>query len=151
MHSIDRAQVGFGILVLIIGVGTGYLMYTHPEGLNPYWPLGMAMLVPAVFTFAGLHVIAAGLGQTRLSIVMLRAILLGLGVIINWAAFFTKNMECVVTVSFLGLPVLGWRPTEEECRASMRATVAVLDVLVLVLFGVFLWQRRRTLRNEPGT
>ena len=71
----NRPLVAFGTVALIIGVGSGYFMYTQPEGLNPEWPIWMALLAPAVFTLGGLHMIAAGLDQPRLSIVMLRGIL----------------------------------------------------------------------------
>ena len=59
----NHAQIAFGVFTLIVGVGIGYLMYTHPEGLNPSWPMGMAMLVPALFALGGLHIIAAGLDR----------------------------------------------------------------------------------------
>ena len=142
----DRALVAFGIVVLMIAAGTGYLMYTHPEGLNPAWPMWMAMLVPAAFALAGLHVIAAGLGQHRLSRAMLLAITFCLWAIVHWAAFFTPHIQCVATVSFLGAGIAEWYPSEAECRNSLRALLAAIDALVVIAVGVFAWQRHRAPR-----
>lgn len=144
----NLALAAFGLIALIVGVGAGYLMYTHPEGLNPDWPLGMALLAPALFALGGLHMIAAGLGQSRLSIGMLRAIVLGFLAIANWAAFFTTDIQCRATVSFLGIPIFGWHPSEMECRNSLRAIVAGIDVLIIASVGAFVWHRYRTSRKE---
>lgn len=138
----NRAQVAFGVFTLIVGVGIGYLMYTNPEGLNPAWPMWMAMLAPAVFVLGGLHVIAAGLDRPRLSSLTLLAVVFCLGVIVHWAAFFTTHIQCLATVSFLGVAISDWQPSETECRNSLRVLVAVLDVLVVVA-GVYAWHRSR--------
>ena len=139
----NRALVAFGIVTLIVGVGIGHLMYTHPEGLNPAWPLWMALIVPAVFVFGGLHLIAAGLGQPRLSSAMLGAIAFCLWAIVNWAAFFTPHIQCLATVSFLGAKIFDWHPSVTQCRNSLRVIVAVLDALVVVAAGSFAWQKYR--------
>lgn len=149
-HSVDRALVAFGIVTLLIGVGSGYFMYTRPEGLNPAWPVWLALLAPAVFVLGGLHMIAAGLRQPRLSNVMLRAIILCLWAIVHWAAFFTAGFQCVATLSFLGVPIVDWYPSEMECRNSLRTFLAIIDVLVLILVGAFVWHRYRVSRKEPG-
>lgn len=141
----DRALTAFGVVVLIIGVGTGYLIYTNPGGLNPAWPMWMAMLVPVGFALAGLHVIAAGLGRSRLSSAMLLAVVFCLWAIVHWAAFFTPRIQCVATVSFLGAGIAQWHPSEEECRNSLRVLVAGIDALVLIAFG---WYRYRAPRKE---
>lgn len=143
----NRALVAFGIFTLAVGVGIGYFMYTRPEGLNPEWPIWMALLVPAVFTLGGLHMIAAGLDQPRLSIFMLRGILFCFWAIVHWAAFFTTHIECVATVSFLGAGIAQWHPSEMECRNSLRVLVVVLDVLVIGVVGAYLWHRQRALRR----
>jgi hypothetical protein len=150
-HSVNRPLFAFGILFLIVGVASGYLMYTQPEGLNPAWPMGMALLAPAVFALGGLHLIAAGLGRPRLSNAMLGAIALCLWVIANWAAFFTAHFQCVATVSFLGAKLVEWHPSELECRNSLRTLMAVVDALLVVAAGVFAWQRNRAPRKEPGS
>lgn len=147
MLSENRAQIAFGVFTLIVGVVVGYFMYAHPEGLNPAWPLGMALLAPAVFAFAGLHIIAAGLGQARLSSAMLVAIMVCLWAIVNWAAFFTTHIQCVATLSFLGAEIFDWYPSETECRNSLRVIVAVMDALVVIAVGVFAWQRNRVPRK----
>ncbi|HKV10398.1 MAG TPA: hypothetical protein VJ725_19810 [Thermoanaerobaculia bacterium] len=141
----------FGLVTLIVGVVTGYFMYTHPEGLNPDWPLGMALIAPAVFVFGGLHMIAAGLGQPRLSILMLRAILLCFWAILNWAGFFSTHVQCRATVSFLGVAVFGWQPSETECLESLRALVASIDTAILIVVAAFLWQRYRASRKKEPT
>jgi hypothetical protein len=146
----NRALVAFGLVAVIVGVGSGYLMYTHPEGLNPAWPIWMALLAPALFVLGGLHVIAAGLHQPRLSDLMLRAIVVCFWAILNWAAFFTTHIQCLVTVSFLGAAIVGWHPSEMECRNSLRILVAGIDALVVISVGVFAWHRYRTARKEPG-
>lgn len=148
--DMKSAQVTFGLFTLIVGVGIGYLIYTHPEGLNPEWPIGMALLAAALFVLGGVLIIAETLGQTRLSIAMLRAILFGLWAVIHWAAFFTTHIQCRVTVSFLGLAIVGWNPSEMECRNSLRAIVGGIDALVVIVVGVFAWQRHQARRKEPG-
>lgn len=144
----ERGLVGFGVIALIIGVGVGYFMYTQPENLNPSWPLGMALLAPALFVLAGLHMIAAGLNQTRLSNAMIRVILVCLLAVVHWAAFFTTH-QCVVTVSFLGAKAFAWYPSEEECRRSLQALVASIDTLIIMAIGAFLWHKHRASRKEP--
>lgn len=143
----NRALVAFGIVTLVVGVGIGYFMYTRPEGLNPEWPIWMALLVPAVFTLGGLHMIAAGLDRPRLSIAMLRGILFCFWAIVHWAAFFTNHIQCLATISFLGAEIVQWHPSEMECRNSLRVLVAVFDVLVIVAAGVYTWHRHRALRR----
>ncbi|HKI02257.1 MAG TPA: hypothetical protein VKK31_09765 [Thermoanaerobaculia bacterium] len=146
----DRAQVAFGILSLTVGVVSGYFMYTHPEGLNPAWPIWMALLAPAVFVLGGLHVIAAGLHQPRLSSATLGAIVFCLWAIVNWAAFFTNHIQCLATLSFLGAKIVKWHPSEMECRNSLRAIVAAIDTLVVIAAGFSAWHRYRAPRKEPG-
>jgi hypothetical protein len=148
-HLVNRPLFAFGIVFLIVGVGSGYLMYTHPEGLNPDWPIGMALLAPAVFALGGLHLIAAGLGRPRLSNAMLGAIVFAFWAIVHWAAFFT-TFQCVATVSFLGAKLVEWYPSEMQCRDSLRTLVVVLDALVVTAVGVFAWYRSRAPRKEPG-
>jgi hypothetical protein len=73
-HLVNRDLILFGIAALVVGLGTGYLIYAHPEGLNPAWPIWMASLAPAVFALGGLHMVAGGLGYPRFSSAMLQAI-----------------------------------------------------------------------------
>jgi hypothetical protein len=146
----ERSQFAFGIFTLIVGVAIGYFMYAYPEGLNPDWPLGMALVVPALFILGGLHIIADALNQTRFSHIMVRGMILGFGAIANWAAFFTTGVQCLATVSFLGLPLFSWEPSEVECRNSLRAIIAGIDLVVIAVIGLFLWHRYRASREEPG-
>lgn len=146
----NRAQISFGVFTLIVGVGIGYLMYTHPEGLNPSWPMWMAMLVPALFALGGLHIIAAGLDRPRLSAITLRAILVCLWAIINWAAFFTTGVQCRAAISFFGAQLINWYPSEVECQKSLQAIIASLDTLVVIVFIAFAWHRHRASRKESS-
>jgi hypothetical protein len=146
----NRAQAAFGLFTVLVGVGIGYLMYSRPEGLNPEWPIGMAMIVPAVFVLGGLHILADGLRQTRLAIAMLRAILVCFWAIVHWGAFFTAHFQCSVTISFLGAGILGWNPSEMECRNSLRLMIAGLDAIVIIVVAVFAWQRYQARLKEPG-
>jgi hypothetical protein len=148
--AMNRAMVAFGLLAVIVGVGIGHLMYTHPEGLNPAWPLWMALLAPALFVLGGLHVIAAGLDQPRLSNAMIRAILVCFWAILHWAAFFTAHFQCRATLSFLGVEIGGWQLSETECRYSLRAFVAILDALVVLVIGAFVWHRYRAPERLPA-
>lgn len=146
--EMKSGQVAFGLFTLIVGVGIGYFMYTRPEGLNPEWPLEMALIVPAVFVLGGFLLIAEALDQTRLSIAMIRAMLFCFWAIVHWAAFFTNQIQCRATVSFLGAVIAGWHPSEMECRNSLRIIIGSLDALVVMAVGVFAWQRYQARRKE---
>ena len=139
----------FGALFLIVGVGVGYLMYSHPEGLNPEWPLGMALMAAAAFAFGGLHLIAVAQGYPRASGVMLQAILVVFLVVFNWAAFFTSHYQCLETVSFLGIGLVQWVPSEESCRNGMRVIVGTIDLIIVLGLVAFAKQRWLHSRSEP--
>lgn len=145
----NRAPIFFGIFVLFIGLGTGFLLYSFPEGLNPEWPLGMAMLVPVVIMLAGLHSIAAGLNHPVLSIALLRVLPLCFLAIANWAAFFTTHFHCVETISFLGFAIFSWHPNEVECRNSLRVIMACVDAAVVFLYIAPTWHKWKSVRNKP--
>lgn len=137
----ERGLVLFGIVALIVGTGSGYLIYAHPEGLNPAWPIGLAMLVPVAFILSGMHMVAAGLGYPDVANVMLRAIAVCLLAIVNWAAFFTTHIQCSEMVSFLGVPILAWHPSEAECRAGLRIIISCIDTLILLPVIWFAWRK----------
>jgi hypothetical protein len=139
----------FGVVALLVGIGTAYLICAHPEGLNPSWPIGMALLAPAVFALGGLHMVATGLGYSRFSGVLFGAIALCFLAILNWAAFFTSHFHCVETVSFFGVAILRRQPTEIECREQFRAIAAFVDTVVLLPSIVFTWRRLRDRRSTP--
>jgi hypothetical protein len=133
-----------GVVALLVGLGTGFLILSHPEGLNPAWPLGMAMLAPAVFVLAGLQFIATGFGYARFSGVLLAAIALCFLAIANFAAFLTTGFGCVETLSFLGVPILRRQPSEADCRNQLRTIMASVDALVLLPAAVFAWRKARS-------
>jgi hypothetical protein len=145
-------MIMFGLLCLIVGLGSGYLMLTHPEGLNPEWPMGMALLAVSVFAFAGLHMIAVGLGYPRASAIMIQAILVAFFGVFNWAAFFTTHYQCRETVSFLGIELLTRIPSEEECRNGMKVIIGTIDLVIvlgLVAYAKQRWHRSRS--ERPAT
>jgi hypothetical protein len=147
----DRAPLGFGVAILLLGLGIGALMLWMPEGLNPNWPMGLALLAPGAFVLAGLHLVGSGLGYPRFSGVMLALIAIALWIIVNWAAFFTTQHGCVATVSFGGVSIFGWRPSEEACRMTLQMLVASFDGLLIVLILVAAWRRlRRAPEDNPS-
>jgi hypothetical protein len=147
----ERGLVFIGIVVLVVGLGCGYLIYAYPQGLNPAWPLWMAMLAPAVFILGGTHMVAAGLGRPGVAQATVRAIVVCLLAIANWAAFFTTHIQCKETVSFLGGPILTRYPSEAGCRLGLRIIVSCIDVLILLpvlWFAWSRWQKRNAARTE---
>lgn len=115
----ERGLVHVGIVALIVGFGSGYLICAYPEGLNPAWPIWMAMLAPGAFIFGGMHMVAAGLGHPGVAPAAVRAVAVCLLAIANWAAFFSTHIQCMETVSFLG--VVCFRPVSERRRVSVGA------------------------------
>lgn len=143
-EGIEPGLVLFGILALVTGFGIGAMMYAHPEGLNPSWPLWMAMVAAAVFVLGGVHMVAAGLGLPGIARATLGGAAVCLLAVANWAAFFTKNVQCVATLSFLGESVLTRYPSEAECRWSLRVLMSGFDALLLLLLvGAFVWRKRQ--------
>ena len=139
----------FGIIFLTVGLGVGYMMYTRPEGLNPEWPLWLAMFAPAAFAFGGLHLLGTGLGYPRFAIAMIQIILVCFWVIFNWAAFFTTHIQCVDVISLLGVEILHRYPSEEDCRIGVQIIVGTLDILFLLPMIPFVRRRLQRLPSEP--
>jgi hypothetical protein len=133
-----------GVVALLVGLGTGFLILSHPEGLNPAWPVGMALLAPAVFLLAGLHIITTGLGYARFSGVLLATIALCFLAVANFAAFFTTGFGCVETLSFFGVPILRRQPSEADCRNQLRTIMSCVDALVLLPAAVSVWRKARS-------
>jgi hypothetical protein len=147
---LNRGLIFFGIVVLVVGLGAGYLMYAYPEGLNPEWPIWMAALAPAMFALGGLHMVAEGLGYPRLSIAMLKVIVVCLWAIVNWAAFFTIHIQCFETVSFLGVAILNRYPSEMECQNGLRVIVACIDALIALPSIAFARRKWQKMRSGPA-
>jgi len=150
---VNRGAIPMGIIAVLVGLGTGYMMLTQPEGLNPEWPLWMALVAPLVFVLGGLLLIAHGLELPGFSSVMMAAVVLCLLAIANWAAFFTNHIQCRITLSFLGIAVNRWYPSEAECRDSLRVIMAGVDILALmplVAFARHKWATaQRGLAKQP--
>ncbi len=137
----DPAPFLFGIVSIAVGIGVGFLMYAFPEGLHRNWPIWMAMLAPASFVLAGLHLIAPGLGSYRFLRVTTSLLVLCLLVVANWAALFSTDMKCSGTLSFLGVGILTSTLSNDECRDSLRVIMAGVDALVILPFMVFAWRK----------
>jgi hypothetical protein len=145
----DRTVIPLGIVAVLIGLGSGYAMVAYPEGLNPAWPIWMALVVPAVFVLGGLHIIANGLGYPKFSGTLLKIIALCFLAIANWAAFFTSHIQCREAISFLGVAILERYPSEVECRDSLRIIMACVDAIVLVPLVTFAWRKFAGIRSGP--
>lgn len=143
MNKDSVIAVLFGIVALLVGVGIGYLMYTHPEGLNPEWNIWIAMAIPAMFALAGLHMIASGLNLHRLSMAALKLIPLGLLMIANWAAFFTTGYQCSQTLPFLGVEILQRYPSEAACQFQLRTIMGGIDTMIVLAFIAFAFYKLR--------
>ena len=145
----DRAVIPLGIVAVLVGLGSGYLMVEYPEGLNPAWPIWIALVVPIVFVLGGLLIIANGFGYSTFTGIMLAVVALCLVAIVNWAAFFTSHIQCRVAISFLGAAILERYPSEVECRDSLRILVACVDAVVLIPLVAFVWRRLASADGKP--
>lgn len=134
--------VVMGSIALVVGLAVGTLMLRHPEGLDPAWPLAAALLAPAAFVLGGLHSIAVGLGLERLSRRTLVALVACLWAVAHWAAFFSDQAQCLMTVSFLGIELVEVTPSEAACRHSLRLLIGGIDALVAVAAGAAWWRAR---------
>jgi hypothetical protein len=146
---VNRAAIPFGIVAVLIGLGSGYAMVAYPEGLNPAWPIWMASVVPIVFVSGGLLIIANGLGYPRLSGILVTVVALGLLAIVNWAAFVTSHIQCREAISFLGAAILERYPSEVECRDQLRIVIASLDTVILIPLVVFVWRKLASVGGNP--
>lgn len=134
--------VVMGSVALGVGLAAGTLMLRHPEGLDPSWPLAAALLAPAAFVLGGLHSIAVGLGLERWSRRLLAALVACLWAAAHWAAFFSDQAQCLMTVSFLGIELAEITPSEATCRHSLRLLIGGLDALLAAAAGVAWWQAK---------
>ena len=139
----DRPLIGFGVLLLLLAIGVACLIVAHPEGLNPAYPLAVALLVPLAFALGGLHMVGAGAGRPAIARYTILAVALCLLAVVNWAAFFTPHVNCSLSLSFLGLKLLTRTPDDAACLGSLRAIMAGIDALILVPAAIWAWQRQR--------
>jgi len=146
----DRAVIPLGIAAVLVGLGSGYAMVEYPEGLNPAWPIWIALVVPIVFILGGLLIIGNGLGYPKFSGIMLTIVALCLLATVNWAAFFTDHIQCREAISFLGTAILERYPSEVECRDNLRILVGSLDTLVLIPLLAFVWRKLASVSGKPS-
>src|SRR5262245_24346574 len=144
----NRPLFLFGAATLAVGLGIGYLMLAHPEGLNPSWPLGMALLAPAAFILAGVHLVSTGLGFSRLALAAIRGVIVCLVAVANWAAWFSARIHCLETISLFGVALLRRQPSEDECRAQLRLLIGGLDALILLVVAFSVWNSRQSSPDE---
>jgi len=138
---VNPAGIAVGVVAILIGLAFGSLMLASPEGLNPAYPIWIALLAPLAFVFGGMLVCAHASGRPGFVAITFSALAFCLLLIVNWGAFFSSHIQCRETLSFLGLPILEWYPSEVECRSSLRVIMACLDAVVLVLVAVLIWRR----------
>jgi len=148
---VNRPQIPFGIVFLIVGLVAGYFVSTHPESLNPSWPMWMALLAVSMFAFAGLYMVAEGLGYPHLSAAAGKVIVVLMLAMANWAAFFTTDIQCVETLSFLGTPILRRFPSAVECGIELKVIITCIDALVVFIIAAFVWRNRARRRASART
>jgi len=142
-------RILMGLIFTAVGMGVGWLMYLHPEGLNPSWPLWMAELAPGAFVLAGMFLVVTAAGFARLGIALLRILLLCMLVIFNFAVFFTSPDQCTETVSFLGISLLTRNPTPASCRIGAELIVGTIDLVIVLGFIAFMRRKANPSRMEP--
>jgi hypothetical protein len=147
--SDNLIRIMMGLISTAVGMGVGWLMYAHPEGLNPSWPLWMAEFAPGAFVLAGVFLVVTGAGLTRLGTAVLRILLLCMLLIFNFTAFFTTPDQCTDTVSFLGVALLTRHPSPENCKISMELIVGTIDLVIVLVFIAFLRLKSQRARSEP--
>lgn len=145
----ERRLAIFGVVFLMVGMWTGYLIHAFPEGANPAYPFWVAMLVPAAFALSGLHMVTAALGLPRLARVTVQAGALCVLAIVNWAAFFTTHVQCIMLMSFLGTLIVARHPGDAECLIGLRVIVASIDAFILLPAIWFAWRKRRDRFTTP--
>ena len=79
--------------------------------------------------------------------ILLLGLMFGLLAIVNYGTYFTHHFECRATLSFLGLPVFQWYPSEEACRNSSRVIMAVIDGFFAFLVVGSVWFKYRASRG----
>jgi hypothetical protein len=147
--NVNVPQIVMGLIFTAVGMGVAWLMYSHPEGVNPSWPLWMAELAPGVFVLAGMFLVVSAAGFTRLGFALLRILLLCMLVIFNFAVFFTSPDQCSETVSFLGIALFTRHPSPESCSIGAELIVGTLDLVIVLAFIAYLRQKNKPSAIAP--
>jgi hypothetical protein len=145
--SDNLIRIMMGLIFTAVGTGVGWLMYTHPEGLNPSWPLWMAEFAPGAFVLAGVFLVVTGAGLTRLGTAFLRILLLCMLLIFNFAAFFTSPDQCSETVSFLGVALFA--RSSSNCKIGAELIVGAIDLLIVLGFIAAVRRKSQRTQGEP--
>jgi hypothetical protein len=144
----EKAGLTFmGVAMLCAGAGIAWLFYAHPEGFHEGWTIWVAWIVPALFVLAGLHLLGTALNYPGIAMMTLRIIPIALLLLINWAVFFTPNVQCVETISFLGFTVLQRYPSNEECRLGVMIIVGTIDAAIVIptlVYALRKWRKQQT-------
>jgi len=136
---VNRPGIAIGVVAVLVGLALGSLMLASPQGINPAYPIWIAMLAPLAFVCGGLLICAHALGQPVFVAITFRALAFCLLVIVNWGAFFSDHIHCREALSFLGVAILERYPSEVECQSSLRIIMGCLDAAVLVFLTVLVW------------
>ena len=139
-----------GIVALAVGLGTGYLIVAHPGGLNPSWPIGMALLAPAAFTLGGVFLLSQGLGYPKPGAAAMTGIAVCLLAIAHWAAFFTARVPCRESLSLFGVPLLERYPSDAACRSQLQGILVFVDGVVGLFVAAFAVHRMRRRAGRPA-
>ena len=142
-------RILMGLIFTAVGMGVGWLMYSHPEGLNPSWPLWVAEFAPGAFVLAGMFLVVTAAGFARLGLALLRILLICMLVVFNFAVFFTSPDQCSETVSFLGIALFIRHPSPASCSIGSELIVGTIDLLIVLGFIAFKWQKLRAPRTDP--
>jgi hypothetical protein len=149
---VNHAGIAIGVVAVLVGLTLGSLMLASPEGINPAYPVWIALLAPLAFVFGGFLICAHALGQSVFVAITFRAVAFCLLVIVNWGAFFSDHIHCREALSFLGVAILARYPSEVDCKSSLRIIMGCIDALVLVLLTVLVWEKWQAVsasqRNE---
>jgi hypothetical protein len=146
---VNPGGLALGVVAMLMGLALGSWMLASPEGVNPAYPIWIALLAPLAFVLGGALACAHAVGRPAAVAITFKAFALCLLLIVNWAAFFTSHIHCRETLSLLGVAILERYPSEIECRASLRIVTACLDTAVLVFVAMFVWRKVANRNGEP--
>jgi hypothetical protein len=129
-----RSRVGW--FVVLTGVLTALLVYTHPEGLEaPAW---VAYAACIAFVFAGLSIVASSAAHSRAQTWLAIGCMAAMAVPGMWIAFWPGPRVCSVSIPFASGAVQGG-----VCRVAFGSGAVIVAVFVV-------WAVRRALKPAPA-
>ena len=134
-QEITAKDAWFGWLFVLAGIGSGAMIYLHPERLNaPAW---VAFVACGVFVFAGLVVILQAYGNTRMSSLFAFLILVCFTTLTTWIAFGPGPRTCTSSVS--GLITSSSESSGLGCRIPFGIAAALCALITIA--GLLHWIR----------